>query len=269
MRRLSRWIGLVLGWLGLICLAGCTRPFPQTVPLLEGQQAEAERLWHAVASVNIPARLEADFRLGWEILGSKGAIDAFLTVQPPSFLRFSAQDPLGRPLYIAVADGLTFTLADNRKGAVFQGTTASKFWQAYVPAFLAPEQLPFLLCGLPHNSPARMPEISQQSDQGGFWYVWQDDGHLWHHVLLDRTQGTMSRHLLSNQDQELLLDLAYQEYSQVQGQPSWPRLLTVTGSAVTGTVTLHLAQVALHADRLPDTAFTLTAPPHFTQEQVD
>ena len=264
---LARWIGLVLGCIA--CLAGCARPFPQTLPLAAGQQAEAERLWYAVATVNIPARFEADFRLGWEILGSKGTIDAFLVVQHPSLLRFSAQDPLGRPLYIAVADGLSFTLADNRKGVVYQGQTGSKFWQTYIPVFLTTDQLPGLLSGLPPNLPDRMPEISQETDQSGFWYVWQDDGHIRHHVLLDKAQGTMSRHLLFNEEEELLLDLSYQEYFQLQGQPSWPRLLTITGDAVTGTVTLHLAQVVFHADRLPDATFRLTAPPHFTWEQVD
>ena len=269
MGRLWQWVGLCMGFLGLIYLAGCARPLPQTVPLAENQVPEAERLWLALASVNIPARFEADFRLGWEILGNRGAIDAFLLVQQPGSLRFSAMDPLGRPLYIAVADGSTFTLADNRQERVYQGQVDSKFWQTYVPAFLATAQLPFLLCGLLPNPPAHMPEASQNSDQDGFWYVWHDDRQARHYVLLDQAKGTMRRHLVYNQDQDLLLDLTYQEYNRVSGQQPWPQVLTITGSAVTGTITVHLSQVLFRGDLLAAALFNLTAPPHFSRMQVD
>jgi hypothetical protein len=269
MHRLYRWVGLWLGCLGLLYLAGCARPLPPTFPLTEQQVPEAEKLWQTLTGVNIPARFEADFRLGWEILGSKGAVDAFLLVQQPAYIRFSALDPLGRPLYIAVADGLTFSLADNRQERVYQGKVDSKFWQAYVPAFLSPAQLPFLLCGLPYNPPVRMPDASQNSDQDGFWYSWHDDRQTWHQVLLDRAKGIMRRHLVYSQDQDLLLDLAYQDYSNVPGRQPWPQVLTITGSAVTGTITVHLSQALFLRDLLTESPFKLTVPPHFSREQVD
>lgn len=70
-------------------------------------------------------------------------------------------------------------------------------------------------------------------------------------------------------DGEPVLDIVY---SGATGADStgyqWPRELRVTGSAITGTLSVHIDTV-FSDQPLPAATFRLTLPPHFTVERVE
>ena len=252
----------------LLLLSGCATKLPQTTPLTLDQQQEAESLLQAFLQFPQPPAVDADIRLGWDVLGSKGGVDGTLQLQPPAFLRFSANDPLGRALYIAVSDGASFTLVDNRSGRIYQGKTDSKFWHSYVPETLRVEDLFFFLGGLLPNVDRRSTKTAQDIEKTGFWYVWKDERSLTHHVLLNWRSKKMTRHLLFDAHGDLVLDVSYSEYGGPQHVGfDWPRHLQVTGTAITGTLTLQVEKVYSHL-QLADSIFQLVPPPHFTVQQV-
>lgn len=252
----------------LLVLSGCAGKQPKTLPLNSAEEQEAATLWSGFIASKRPAAFDADIRLGWDMLGSKGGMSATLQVQQPARLRFAANDPLERSLILAVADARSFTMADNRTGHVYQGSTRSKFWHSYVPASIAPEDLlPFLGGFLPEGE---LEYVRPSQDEGnkGFWYQWQDKGAIRHHVLLDRRSGEMQRHLLIDAQGTVILELLYADYRKdAKSDFFWPWHLRITGAAVTGTLTIQVAQIYSHTPQ-GAAAFRLTPPSHFTVEQV-
>ena len=68
----------------LLCMAalsGCATKLPKTTPLPPDRQQEAVNLFVAFSQAPQPIALDADIRLGWDVLGSKGGVDATLQVQ--------------------------------------------------------------------------------------------------------------------------------------------------------------------------------------------
>jgi len=260
---------LVHAWVLLLLLmvSGCAGTLPQTIPLAPDQQEDADGLFTAFLRTPPPPGLDADIRLGWDVLASKGTIDASLQVQPPAFLRFTATDPLGRALFIVVSDGTTFTMVDSRVGRVYQGRTASKFWHSQVPEALRAEDLFFFLSGsLP---PMEKPTVrmGQNLERTGYWYVWQDERTMNHHILVDRQRLQMVRHLLVDRQGALVVEVRYLAYGDDRkASYNWPRQLEITGKAVTGTLTVQVEKI--YPNQPIPAAFELVYPSHYTVEQV-
>ena len=268
MGRGLRWAATTVVLLGLLILAGCATRLPPTEPLATDEHAEAEALFAGFVARPTPAAIDADLRLNWDFLGSRGGVAAVLQLQRPALLRFAANDPLGRALVLAVSDGAAFTLVDNRQGRVYQGSTDSKFWHSYVPESVAVADVFVLLGAMAPEGRRRVAESGRDKEGTGFWYVLDASNGSTRHLLLDRRSGTMRRHLLVD-DGEPVLDIVY---SGATGADStgyqWPRELRVTGSAITGTLSVHLDTV-FSDQPLPAATFRLTLPPHFTVERVE
>ena len=268
MGRGLRWAATTVVLLGLLILAGCATRLPPTEPLAPDEGQEADALFTTFVTNSVPAAVDADLRLNWDFLGRKGGVAAVLQLQRPALLRFAANDPLGRPLVLAVSDGATFTLVDNRQGRAYRGSTDSKFWHSYVPDAVAAEDLFALLGGTAPEGTGRVIASARDKEGTGFWYVLDAQGGATRHLLLDRRSGTLRRHLLVD-DGEPVLDIVY---SGATGADStgyqWPRELRVTGSAITGTLSVHIDTV-FSDQPLPAATFRLTLPPHFTVERVE
>ena len=268
MGRGLRWAATTVVLLGLLILAGCATWLPPTEPLATDEHAEAEALFAGFVARPTPAAIDADLRLNWDFLGSRGGVAAVLQLQRPALLRFAANDPLGRALVLAVSDGAAFTLVDNRQGRVYQGSTDSKFWHSYVPESVAVADVFVLLGAMAPEGRRRVAESGRDKEGTGFWYVLDASNGSTRHLLLDRRSGTMRRHLLVD-DGEPVLDIVY---SGATGADStgyqWPRELRVTGSAITGTLSVHIDTV-FSDQPLPAATFRLTLPPHFTVERVE
>lgn len=252
----------------LVALSGCAAKLPKTTPLAPARQQEADNVFMAFKQVPQPIALDADIRLGWDVLGSKGGVDAVLQLQKPAFLRLSATDPLGRALFIVVSDGASFTMVDSRIGRIYQGKTDSRFWRSYVHETVLAEDLFFLLSGLLPKMETNAVKTTQDAEKPGFWYVWRDGRSMTHHVLLDWRSREMIRHLLLDPQGDPILDITYSAYSIAPNSPyNWPRHLQITGKAITGTLTVQVNKVYSHAQQAA-ALFHVIPPQHFTVEQV-
>ncbi|MCL2340966.1 MAG: hypothetical protein FWC49_04580 [Proteobacteria bacterium] len=257
---------LLILWCAAI-LAGCAGKQPKTVPLDPAGEQAARTLWRDFVAEKRPQALDADVRLLWDVLGSKGAVAATLLAQRPALLRVTANDPLGRAFILAVADAASFTLVDNRIGHVYQGAVDSRFWRSYVPAAVRPEDLLPLLGGFVAEGEGVAAAPSQDEAGRGIWYQWRDGGQE-QYVLLDQASGTMLQRLVLDGRGDRTLALEYADYRRAAGSGfAWPGQVRITGSAVTGNLTVRVEQIFSHTPR-EAAAFRVTPPPHFTVEQV-
>ncbi len=246
--------------------SGVNVPKTVSLPPLEERKALAslERL-HAE---HLPSSVETGYELSWEILGSSGRITALLQMDAPDQLRLGAYDPLGRTLYLAVADGRFFTLVDNRAALVRQGRVDGAAWRALVPAPLTLEDVGPLLSGRP---PARLPALikaAQNPEGSGYWFEWTDGHGLNHHLLLDRERNLVARHIFLDKKAGILLDVSYLNYDQdPETGYLWPKTTTVSGSLIKGILTLERSG-ELTFDPLPVSVFHPDLPPHFRVEHL-
>lgn len=252
-------------------LAGCAGKLPKTTPLADGESTQALRTWSRFLHSQHPQAVDADYRLRWDVLGSKGGIDAVVQMKKPALLRFAANDPLGRSLILVVSDGKEFTFVDNRAAEVFQGKTNSKFWRHYVPDSIKATDLFAYLGGFVDQDQVTRVEPALDDDTQGYWYVWLDRESLTHHVLLEREQGRIVRHLLVDKNGDQVLDL---RYSGLVGSDNaneqelrWPEKVEVSGEAVTGKIGLQVEKIYAFSVR-GTSVFRLTPPPHFSREVV-
>lgn len=268
MRRESSGLLFFSLLLALAVLSGCAAKLPQTLPLAPNQQPEAESLFTSFFQIQRPKAVDADIRLGWDVFGHQGNVDAILQVQQPASLRFTATDPLGRSLLLAVSDGTSFTMVDNRIGRIYQGKTDSEFWHSYIPQAIRPADLFFFLGGLLPNVEMQAIGTAQDPERTGFWYVWQDSRSLTHHVFLNRRSMEMTRHLFFDARGDLILEIAYSNYNGLRDTGfNWPRHLQLTGTAISGTLTVQINTIYSHR-QLAAAIFHLVPPPHFTVEEV-
>ncbi len=263
----SQWLPLAL-LCCLLALAGCVKKMPVTETLAPEARQEATDLFAAFVARRPPAILDADLRLTWEFLGVKGGVDATVQLQQPAWLRFSANDPLGRALNLLVSDGASFTMVDNRAAKVYRGTTDSKYWHTRVPeAVQTGELLPLLAGSVSTGGPVNV-QPSGDGMGAGFWYLWTDARAIRHHVLLERQNGCMLRHLLVDGSGKQVLNLVYTEHTPGEGGFGWPGRVEVTGQAVGGSVVLRFDRI-YSRQFLPASTFQLNPPAHFTVEEVD
>jgi len=253
-------------------LAGCAGKLPKTSPLAAGETAQALKTWSRFLHAEHPQAVDADYRLRWDVLGSKGGIDAVVQMKKPAMLRFAANDPLGRALILVVSDGEEFTFVDNRTAEVFQGKNDSKFWRNYVPDSIRATDLFAYLGGFVDQDQVSGVEPALDESGQGYWYVWQDQQAVTHHVLLEGERGQIVRHLLVDKKGDQVLDLRYKGLvgSGKAGEKDlrWPKMVEVTGEAVTGTIALQAEKIYAFSVR-GTSAFRLTPPPHFSREVVE
>lgn len=253
----------------LTLLTACSGiQLPKTSPLPELEQQQALARLKALADEPQPPSVETGYELSWNILGQSGRMTALLQMDEPDQLRFSAFDPLGRTLYLAVSDGRLFTVVDNRGALVRRGQIDGTSWRSLVPEPLGLKDMGPLLAGrVGHIAPGLI-KASQNPEQTGYWFVWKDGRELVHHVLLDRAQELVARHLLLDKKGKILLDVVYLNYDQDRETGYfWPKNTEVSGSLVKGKLVLERSG-ELSFDPLPVSVFYLDIPPHFKVEQL-
>ena len=260
-------LGLYLIILSLLTACGGVK-LPKTSPLLEVEQRAAIAHLKALAAEPQPQAVETGYEVSWNILGQSGRVSAHLQVDEPDQLRFSAHDPLGRTLYLAVSDGENFTMVDNRAALVRRGRVDGASWRAAVPEPLTLKDIAPLLGGRLANTLPSLIKAAQNLEKTGYWFIWQDKLDLTHHVLLDRERNLVARHLLVNKKNELLLDLVYLNYDQDRETGYfWPKNTELSGTLIKGTIKLERSG-QLSFDPLPLSVFRLDIPPHFKVEQL-
>jgi hypothetical protein len=264
MHREAPWYLLLLAFL---LLAGCAGKAPETTPLARNEREQVEAGFTEFAKRVCPLSLDADIAMEMQILGKTEKSAGMLQYEGPSSLRYAIVDPLGRSLFIIATDGYTFTMVYNREAKAVTGSTASRFWQDYVPQGVAADDIVLLLAGhLPAD--LRQKDIRGDRDGAGFWLYAAGSEGIRHEILFDHRVSRVLRHILRDGNGTVLYDVTYEQYGAGDPLCPLPSVLRVEGKTITGTVILRFDRL-FTGQAIPPQTFHITPPGHFLVQQVE
>ncbi len=255
--------GLALLLLCLTQLWGCAGRLPPATPLAPGEEPHARELLDRFLARSCPGALDADVTLGWQGYGSHRTVAATLQARQPGLLRLSVNDPLGRPLLLAVTDGSRFTLVDVTRRQATVGPVASPFWHQYVPAAIHGRDLFAWLTGLLPAGPVQVRSVLRSTENSDYWFVLDYGDGLLHRVRLDPERLLVREHLLLDAGDRVVLDVVYRYGRSGKNACPLPASLRITGRDLDGTFTLAVDRVYARTG-VADAAFRLHLPPHYT-----
>jgi hypothetical protein len=253
--------------LAILLLAGCAGRVPQTSPLEGSEKERVHADFTEFAKQACPLSLDADITLEMHLLGKTEKSAGMLQYERPSSLRYAIVDPLGRSLFIIVTDGYTFTMVYNREAKAVTGSTASRFWQDYVPQGVSADDIVLLLAGRPPGS-LRLNDIRADREGAGFWLYGVGNEGIRHEILFDSHPSRILRHILRDGRETVLFDVNYDQYEATDSLCSLPSVFRIEGKTITGTVILHFDRL-FTGQEIPAQTFHITPPGHFLVQEVE
>ncbi len=261
------------GALFLVCgflLAGCAGRLPSTAPVAGNAKTLVLKRFQDFLDRECARSVDADVTLSWQALWSGATVRGMLQIQKPAMLRYTAVDPLGRPLFIIVSDGVTFTAVDTLKGEGYTGPVTSPFWRKYVPEGISPKELFFWLSGGLQPGELRVDDVRLGKNSPWPWIILSAAGGLRHQVLFDPAAGRILRHVVTDRDRTILLDVTYSGAVRPQDDSGcpWPEELEIKGAAIPGTIRIRFDRILSEAV-LPAATFRLALPVHYPVHKIN
>lgn len=251
----------------LLFISGCAGRLPLTVPLDNTEEQEVLALLQQVRARGCSDSLDADVTVTWQGYGRNISFSGTLQATESGRIRISGLDPLGRPFFILVTEGIHFTLVDNRQGSVFTGLVDSAFTRQYIPKVpRLPSYFPFLAGQLP-DADASPIRLARTDGKNTYWLVYGLEDGITLQVEIDPLTVTIKRQLLLDEENRIVLDVLYASYTATGAGCFVPDHITIEGEGFTGTVQLRL-DTLYEGDILPDKVFQLTIPEHFSVSEV-
>lgn len=263
----KRMAGRLTLLLAVLLLAGCAGKIPQTTSLESSERERVRAGFTEFSQRTCPLTLDADITLEMQLLGTSEKSAGMLQYEGPSSFRYAMVDPLGRSLFIMVTDGYTFTMVYNREAKAVTGSTASRFWQDYVPQGVSATDMLLLLTGrLPAD--LRLKDIRGDQEGAGFWLYGVGVEGIRHEILFDRQAARVLRHILRDGRGKVLFDVSYDQYAADDPLCPQPLALRIDGKNITGTIVLRFDRI-FSGEVLPAKTFQIKPPGHFLIQEVE
>ena len=259
---LPLWCMLLLGFV----VSGCTH-FPDHDAISEaGNQAVRTQFKEMIASQkDCQCCFDGAVKSRFENFFYNGSVSGYLQAMSPSFLKFMALSPLGQPVIVLTSDGETFHYVDVVKQTEYSGSVRGETFQKYAPAGFSPEFTFYWLTGKLRPGNVNLVLTSREANGSRYWLeLYYDDGRK-SMVLFDAAHLHIYQHIVYNADQEVILEILYDDYD--QGECGVPHSVMVT--SLTLNTALHLKFNAL-VDKvvLSRSDFSYMVPDGFQQEVV-
>lgn len=255
--------------LAALLLGGCAARLPQQTSQLEGadlKRAE-ERLSRFLSQTCVEA-VDSDVRLTWRAYAQQETYPASMQAAAPALLRLSLNDPLGRPLLLLAADEKRFTLADNRKGQGYTGSTELRFVRRFLPAFIPVSDLFFWLSG--RVRPERMQAAAVRVDRDGglWWHGGSPDGGKTVHILALDGKNRLVRHMIADKKtDEILFEARYSDYLATTSDCAWPGRIELSGKSLEADYAIEFSEIFSFAP-IDRQRFQIKLPPHFKVKEM-
>ena len=231
---------LLAGLVVFLLFCGGCATLPPTRPLGELQQQQAVALFRETMAQqrDCPCCLDAQVRLSLKSLVQNGTISGFVQAKAPSFLKFTALNPLGQPMMFLTTDGTSFRYIVVPEAKGYEGLVTAAAFKKYAPPGFDPAHGFFWLAGRLAPEKLRIFSVAQDPEGHGLWLelAYADDAAsggvaFRRHVLFDPKEKVIRRHLVADPDGRIMVDVRYDDYAPAaNGVPDscrMPGLITI------------------------------------------
>jgi hypothetical protein len=262
------WLFLLAG---VIAVSGCAPKLPRTLPVSGAELEQVENRLHSFLAQVCVTAVDSDVRVQGQAYGRQESWPAVLQAMAGGFVRFSVNDPLGRPVLLLTVDGAdkTFVLADNSKSVGYRGALQSGFIREYLPEAVAGSDLFYWLSGRFERDGMEVLSMARDATEPLFWYTITYSGSRGqvHLIGLDE-QGLLKAHLLvDNSNDAIIFAARYSGYTATVMDCSWPGRIEVSGRSLAADVVVDFSRVYSFKP-LEKKIFELQLPAHFTVHTV-
>lgn len=262
---LLRRLGLLV-CLGFI-LTGCVYS-PELDPISETEnQAVRARFKEMIAGQkDCHCCLDGAVKARFENFFYTGSVAGYLQAMSSSYLKFMALSPLGQPLLVLTSDGESFQYVDVAKQTEYSGSVTGQTFLKYAPIGFSPEFAYYWFTGKLRPGEVKISLTSRAQKDTRYWIeLYYDDGRK-DMVLFDPVTLHIYHHLVYNEENEVLLEILYDDYG--QESCGLPLSITVTSLAMNTTLELKLADL-MDKVSLSREDFSYTVPAAFKKEVVE
>lgn len=205
---------LLIAALACILFSGCAgqrwdEPFP------EDEQDKIVELISAMQKVEkeCPDSLDADAQMFWKSPLDDWAVEGYLQLLSPSFLKFIISNPLGQPVFAFASNGDEFQILKPNQYQHIRGNVRSLAIRKEIPQILAQgDWFAYLTGRLPAGS-LEVVEVNQDASDNSIWLRLSPAGsdttleHAWTHV--DPLQGFVLGYLFLDGKGATLAEIVY------------------------------------------------------------
>jgi hypothetical protein len=252
--------------LALLLAAGCAT-LPGRHPLAPEEEARGRDLFRQLAAGQQACRawVDAEAGLTFDSVWQSGFLPGYLQLLAPGFLRFVGIGPLGQPLLILATDGQDFSTVLPAERRVYEGPVTASAFQRYFPDGFAAAASYYWLTGRLRPGRVQVREVTGAEGSPDLWVVFSYAGEAGRELVrLDPEHRTLRRHLLLDEQDGVVLEAAYGDYT--SGLCPQPGQVTIRGGRH-GSLELRLRD---WQETVPLTAadFETPIPPGFNRIKI-
>jgi hypothetical protein len=252
-----------------IFLAGCADRLPRSTPLQGDERESVIERYRSQLNKDCGKPMDADVSFELKTFGSHQKATGFLQVLPPSFLRVTIVDPVGRPVFILVSAGETFIMVDSVKGQGVAGSIESITKQDGEPLYLQPSEVVSLLQGRLTPQVSSLLDVRREKHtRDRAWLIFALHKDNKHSVLFDPAAGRIERYVVESTSGDIILDVDYTWGDAIKEECPVPLQIKVSGTVFQGEVIMKYDFVSPDA-KVPERIFQLTLPEHYTIRYLD
>ncbi len=252
-----------------LLLTGCAGRLPRSSPIQGDERASIIERYRSLLQRDCGRPMDADVSFELKTFGRHRNATGFLQVLPPSFLRATINDPVGRPVFLLVSTGETFILVDSLKGRGIAGSVESITRQDGEPLYLQPEEVVALLQGRLAPPVSSLQDVRRErAAPGPAWLIFSPRQGNRQSILFDPAAGRIRRYVVEGTGGEIILDVVYTWSDAVEEQCPVPLEIKVSGTVFQGEVSMTYDAVMPDAE-VPESLFQLTLPEHYTIRYLD
>ena len=261
--------------MALLLFAGCAT-LSGGLPLSPEEEASVRA--QAIEVLRMPEDgcgncLDVQARVVLQSFWQSGTVDGYLVARSPGWFKFVGLTPLGQPLLLLATDGTRFRYIAVPEAKVYEGATQAAAFRKHAPAGFDPRRSFFWLTG--RLAPdAGLGEVSRDAGGGGYWLeVLGEDGSGRRLVLFDPMAQVISRALLFDDNDKLLLEVLYAAYRPAASSSGAACMMPGTVDVISKhrggwQMTMVLSDWIL-GTACETTDFTVAAPPSFETVRVE
>jgi hypothetical protein len=201
----------------LLLISGCAT-LPATVKIDPDEIRDVVKSFKAMISERhqCGSCIDAAARVEFKSLFQNGVVNGYLQAMSPSFLKFVGINPFGQPLVVLVTDGNLFHYLVVPEAKGYQGNIRGETFRRYAPDGFQPGFAFYWLTGRLAPGVFKIMAVSRDKEGQGYWLKLCADGNNSKSMILfDAQAGVIRRHLIIDDQDEIIMNIFYDEYTKV------------------------------------------------------